>query len=53
MPVPQGKFAQAEPLYRQSLDILEKVVGPDHPDVAQALNKWAGLLKTLVRMLTG
>src|SRR5437899_799279 len=29
----QGKYGQAEPLYRRSLAIQEKVLGADHPDL--------------------
>ncbi|CAM9244996.1 unnamed protein product, partial [Ectocarpus sp. 12 AP-2014] len=38
----QGKYEEAEPLYRRSLAIGEKVYGPDHPVVATYLNNWAG-----------
>src|SRR3989338_6000626 len=38
-----GKYSQAEPLYRRSLEIREKVLGPEHPDVAASLNNLAGL----------
>ena len=30
----QGRYADAEPLYKRSLAIREKALGPDHPDVA-------------------
>ena len=30
----QGDYARAEPLYRRSLAIWEKALGPEHPDVA-------------------
>src|SRR4029077_11734731 len=30
----QGRYADAEPLYRRSLGILERNLGPDHPDMA-------------------
>ena len=30
----QGKYADAEPLYRRALPIWEKARGRDHPDVA-------------------
>ena len=30
----QGRYADAEPLYRRSLAILEKALGPEHPHVA-------------------
>jgi hypothetical protein len=33
----QGQYANAEPLYKRSLVIKEKVLGPDHPDVAVSL----------------
>ena len=33
----QGRYAQAEPLYKRALAIREKALGPDHPDVAQSL----------------
>ncbi len=39
----QGKYAQAEPLYRRALAIREKVLGPEHPAVATSLNNLAGL----------
>ena len=34
----QGQFAEVEPLYRRSLAIKEKILGPKHPSVAQSLN---------------
>ena len=30
----QGKYAEAEPLYRRALAIREKALGPEHLDVA-------------------
>ena len=41
----QGNYADAEPLYRRSLAINEKVLGPEHPDVAQSLENYAALLR--------
>jgi tetratricopeptide (TPR) repeat protein len=33
----QGRYAEAEPLYKRSLAIYEKApLGPDHPDVASS-----------------
>ena len=29
----QGRYAEAEPLYKRALAIYEKALGPDHPDV--------------------
>jgi tetratricopeptide (TPR) repeat protein len=43
-------FAAAEPLYRRSLAIREKALGPDHPDVAQSLNNLASLLLATNRL---
>ncbi len=39
----QGRYAEAEPLYKRSLAIREKALGPDHPDVAAMLNDLAVL----------
>ena len=39
----EGKYSEAEPLYKRSLAIREKVFGPDHPDVANSLNNLAFL----------
>ena len=41
----QGKYAEAEPLFRQSLAIVEKALGPEHPNVATALDNYAKLLR--------
>src|SRR5262249_33615433 len=37
----QGKYGEAEGLYRRALAIEEKALGPSHPDVASALNNLA------------
>ena len=42
----QGKYAQAEPLYKRSLAIREKALGPEHPDLALNLNYLALLYET-------
>ncbi len=34
----QGRYAEAEPLYKQSLGIVENAVGPRHPFVAKSLD---------------
>ncbi|CAN0339491.1 unnamed protein product, partial [Scytosiphon promiscuus] len=41
----QGKYDEAGPLYERSLTIREKAYGPDHPEVATALNNWAVVLQ--------
>ena len=37
----QGRYADAEPLYKRSLAIWEKALGPNHPNVATSLNNLA------------
>jgi len=37
----QDKYVEAEPLYRRSLEIREKTLGPNHLDVAASLNDLA------------
>src|SRR3712207_7411913 len=39
----QGSYAQAELLYQRSLAIREKLLGPEHLDVASTLNNLAFL----------
>ena len=39
----QGRYAEAESLYRRSLSIREKALGPEHSDVAQSPNNLAKL----------
>ena len=41
----QGKYAEAEPLFRRVLAIAEKAPGPEHPDVATALENCSKLLR--------
>ena len=41
----QGNYAEAAPLYRRSLAIWEKALGPEHPDVATSLENYAALLR--------
>ena len=36
---------QTGPLYRRSLAIAEKALGPEHPDVATSLENYAALLR--------
>lgn len=45
----QGKYAEADALYERSQAIREKVLGPEHPDLAQPLIMRAGLLGEQVR----
>jgi tetratricopeptide (TPR) repeat protein len=41
----QGRYAEAESLYKRSLGIREKALGPDHPDVGASLNNLARLYR--------
>ena len=38
-----GDYAKAEPLYKEALEICQKVLGREHPDTATSLNNLAGL----------
>ena len=40
----QGRYGEAEPLYKGALAIWEKTVGPEHPQVATNLENYAALL---------
>ena len=42
----QGRYAEAEPLYKRALAISEKALGPDHPDVGSSLNNLAMLYES-------
>ena len=39
----QGRYTEAEPLFRRALAIREKALGPEHREVAQSLNNLAAL----------
>ncbi len=41
----RSQYFEAEPLYERSLEIREKVMGTDHPDVARSLNNLAELYR--------
>ena len=41
----QGNYAEAEPLYKRSLAIEEKGLGPEHLNVAQILENYAVVLR--------
>ena len=45
----RGKYAEAEPLYKQSLAIREKDLGPNHPDVASVCENMAKCYRGLGR----
>jgi tetratricopeptide (TPR) repeat protein len=43
----QGQYAHAESLYRHLLGLLERVLGPAHPQVADVLEHYATLLRAM------
>lgn len=44
----QGRYAEAGRLYKRSLEIRERVLGRDHPEVALSLQNKASLLERQV-----
>lgn len=49
----QGKREEAEPLYERATMVWETALGPDHPNVASALNNRALLLDLQVSRIKG
>lgn len=47
--IEQGKHDKVVPLCRRSLEILEKTLGPNHPDVSPTLTTMASAYYALVR----
>ncbi len=43
----QGKYAEAEPLYKRALKIREKALGKNHPHVATVCENMAELYKKI------
>ena len=41
----QGKYAEAEALHRQALQLQEEVLGKDHPDTLMSMGNLAGSLR--------
>ena len=40
----QGRYGEAEPLYRRALEARERVLGPEHPHTLATKNNLAALL---------
>ncbi len=45
-----GRLTDAEPLYRQAMEIRKVQLGENHPDYATSLNNLAGLYKAMGRL---
>ena len=45
----EGKYSEAEPLYAQSIESLDKQLGRDHPIIRGGLFTWAQCLRKLKR----
>jgi len=41
----QGKYEASEEMYQRALELREKVLGPEHPDVLISMNNLAGVLR--------
>ena len=41
----RGKYDAAEPLYKETLQLTEKVLGKEHPNILASMNYLASLLK--------
>jgi tetratricopeptide (TPR) repeat protein len=46
----QGRYGEAEPLYRRALQITEQQLGADHPHTALSLHNLAGLYYQMNRV---
>jgi tetratricopeptide (TPR) repeat protein len=44
----QGRYREAEPLYKSSLEMLKCILGLEDPDVATSLNNLASLYRKLL-----
>lgn len=44
-----GRWREAESLYQQALKVLEKNPGPEHPQMAEALEEYVTLLRKVGR----
>jgi tetratricopeptide (TPR) repeat protein len=41
-----GRYSEAEPLYKQALELTKRLLGDNHPSFATSLNNLAGLYKS-------
>jgi CHAT domain-containing protein/Tfp pilus assembly protein PilF len=47
----EGRYADAEPLIKRSLELYEKELGPEHPNVATSLSNLASLYRSQGRYI--
>ena len=45
----QGRYSESEPLYQRALDIQERNLGADHPNLAATLDDLAALYTEMGR----
>jgi len=45
----QGKYTEAQPLFERSLAMMEKTLGPEHPDLMESLKNYTALLQKMGR----
>ncbi|CAN0418481.1 unnamed protein product [Ectocarpus sp. 12 AP-2014] len=46
----QGKYTEADPIYLRAIEVAEKMLGRDHPDLATSFNNRAELLRAQARV---
>jgi len=44
-----GRLAEAKPLYQRALALIERTLGPEHPNLAATLDNYADLLRKMQR----
>ena len=42
----QGRYGEAEPLYKRALAASERALGPEHPDTLASVDNLAGPMKS-------
>jgi tetratricopeptide (TPR) repeat protein len=45
----QGRYAEAETIYERSLAMMEKTLGPEHPELSESLNNYTAFLRKMGR----
>ena len=49
-PLPaRNRHSEAEPLYRQALELENRVLGPEHPDTITSINRLADCIRAMGR----